>query len=141
MIKTNITDFLDSFDKDVKELQDEQQRSAKSIALTALSKVQELSPVDKGLFRASHTLSINRRENRTPNEIMDAQSSDERYAAIAQSNSVAASAALAGTRLKNGDKIYIQNHLEYAEAIENGHGGRRPGAVYARAIEIIRGAL
>lgn len=102
----------------------------RKVALTALSKLQELSPVDTGLYRGSHQLSIGQ-----PVAAPDGGSSPEGRIAEAQT-------ALASIQKLSGTvSIYLSNPLPYATNLETGSSLQAPDGVYAIVRDQIPGIV
>jgi len=125
MITSNFSDFFKGFESNIKELEEQQNKDAVKIVLYAHNRVISLSPVDTGRYRASNAISVN---TRTTWSASEGKSSGE-YQSIAS----AEIGKLANTNVKKAKTIYIQNNLDYAESIENGHSKQAAQGVYAIA--------
>ena len=100
----------------------EQRKTANKIIIQAMADLQRESPMDKGLFRASHTLSIGNPPIGTPKRYEDATKNDSRYTSEADRQLESARAELQKLIERNGaEPVFIGTHLEYAEALEHGH--------------------
>ncbi len=136
----------------------EKMNLVKKITLTALGDAQTLSPVDTGLFRGSHDLTIAEPSSlRTTPSPAKRQPGDPPIPEFVGYQRKRTEEAL--TRLGTGVQpkqldglvIYLSNNLEYAQALENGHSQQAPTGVYrivrekaeqrwARAVAALRGS-
>lgn len=124
MISSNIKSLQRSLDKKLKKTRKIRDKNMATIVNFAYNRILKLSPVDTGLFRASNIISINKITKWTanPNAINSGLS-----------NNMANAFTLYSKRFKDGDSIIIQNHLEYAEALEAGHSRQAQEGIYKRA--------
>jgi hypothetical protein len=96
--------------------------SIKDYTVSTVSRLYDNSPLLTGLFRSNHNVSIGQRYTGdfgiTDKEtvISDAKSK------INEFNS------------KKDKTVFIQNNLDYAEALENGHSKQAPAGVYGQTI-------
>ncbi len=116
-LKLNFEQFQKELEKEIKDKQEKLNENAREIVLTAYNQVQKLSPVDKGVFRASHFVTKNNLTN-------------EEGKAGEESNRTSEARDILSQDVKNGDKIYIQNNLPYAQSLENGTSKQAPNGVY-----------
>ena len=131
---SNFIPWRKELDRELQKRLDEQVECVKSVALTALGDVMELSPVDKGIYRASHNLQVNgvddsvssngKSESQLPRGQIDVEAF-ERTAGRLENL----------PRSKNGMTITVSNHMGYAGALEHGHSQNAPEGVYAVAEE------
>lgn len=126
---------------------------AAEVAIQALADAQTISPVDTGLYRAAHDLTINEPSGYNPSTAASAASKAHAAGLPAPAAGVAGSlldpstqTATAASRLesfrsqfKGTMTIFLTNNLQYAWALENGHSQQAPHGVYGivrqRAIE------
>lgn len=96
--------------------------SIKDYTVSTVSRLYDNSPVLTGLFRSNHNVSIGQRYTNDfgitdeDTVVGDAKSKINEY------NS------------KNDKIVFIQNNLDYAEALENGHSKQAPAGVYGQTI-------
>lgn len=89
------------------------------LALTALTRVVMMSPVDTGRFRGNWTVAIG-----APNMKND-------YPADKNGSGVIAREAPTVTGIKGFCTSWLSNNVPYAEALENGHSQQAPGGMVA----------
>lgn len=111
---SNIDEFIRETNKEIEKLQAKQVSEAKKIVLGAYNTLLELSPVDKGQFKNNHFLTVNSTTQETTEETNLTKKTSE----------------LNSCKFSNGDAIYIQNNLQYADALEAGHSKQAPAGVY-----------
>ena len=80
------------------------------------------SPVDTGVFRGNHRISVN-----SPDSTYDLSTADKGGSATQQEGNQKI------LQAKLGDLVYVQNNLPYAVALENGHSQQRPLGIYSVA--------
>jgi hypothetical protein len=104
----------------------------RTIALQVPADLQTMSPVDTGLYRASHTLTLGAPSDAPPYGEEGGKGKMAKEAAEALDK---AHQTLSGiTKIpKGGLKVFITNNLAYAEALEHGHSLQAPSGVYALA--------
>jgi hypothetical protein len=110
------------------------------VALQLILDAQRISPVDTGLYRSAHDLTINETSTlhagKTAPEIFEAGTMTDQQTQIDLAIS-----RLDGAResFKGTISIFLTNNLQYAWALENGHSQQAPQGVYGivrqRAIE------
>lgn len=115
--RSNIQTFLKETNAAIKKEQSKADSEAKKIVLESYRSIVQLSPVDTGLFRASNIISFN-----VPNDTVPTKVDNTRIAR--------ATIAVGGFKLQNGNKIYIQNNLKYAEPLEVGRSIQAPAGIY-----------
>lgn len=93
----------------------------KHIVMDAVQSLVNLSPVDTGVYRASHMVSVGSGDYdiRGPetNPIQDA--------------------AIQAVKIKLGNLVYIQNNQPYAERLENGWSDQAPQGIYGLTYNFI----
>lgn len=114
---SNIDQFLRETNKQIEELQKKQVSRAKEIVLVAYTAITEASPVDTSLFKHNHFITVNNTTNKTTDTV-DAS-------VIPRSEST-----ISALKFNNNDSIYIQNNLDYADALEAGHSSQAAAGVY-----------
>jgi len=126
MIKSNFDSFFKGFNSTIKEIEEQQNKDAIRIVLYAHNRVMVGSPKHTGRYQASNAISVNTRSSwSAPEGLSEAQYDAIRYAEAGK---------LGNIKIKKVKTIYIQNNLQYAEAIENGHSKHQaPQGVYAIA--------
>lgn len=134
MIKHNFDEALGAFNQDLQKAVVETNANGAEIALEAYRLISTRSPVDTGRFRASNFLTVDSSTTETVKEGANFKSEE-------QANMRDAEARLSKLDLQKNKYIRIQNNLEYAEALENGHSKQAPRGVYAITGEIIKRLL
>lgn len=137
MIKHNFNQAADALSRQLKKSIKKIDASAAEIVLTGYNMLVDRSPVDTGRFRASHLMTLNTETDATA----PAGSTQTAYTAQIQKNKLSASSKLSSFSLQKAKKIVIQNNLEYAQAIENGHSDQAPRGVYKIVWKIMQGAI
>ena len=117
---SNINQFLADTNKEIEKMQKKQVSYGKNVILTAHKSLVEQSPVDLGQFMHNHIMTVNHSTNEVKTE--DGEDRDEAF----DFNSKGAD----GLKFKHGDSIYIQNNLDYADALEAGHSKQKPAGTY-----------
>jgi len=125
MITSNFSDFFKGFESNIKELEEQQNKDAVKIVLYAHNRVVVGSPKDTGRYQASHAISINTITSWTAPE----GKSKGEYEAMASSEA----RVLSNINVKKTKAVFIQNNLDYAEAIEDGHSDQAAQGVYSIA--------
>lgn len=138
MIESNFSSFVKEFTDELDSSWVEIKNNGKEIAYEALRLVQVGSPKDKGRFQASHVLTINHTDE--SEEAVDGLSEGE-YANIMNTSLQDGLDKLISHGIEDGDTIYIQNNLSYAEAIEEGHSQQAPSGLYSVTMEYMRRRL
>lgn len=120
---------------------------AAEVAIQALADAQTISPVDTGLYRAAHDLTINEPSSFQPSTTSTVTDTGIPPPAVApRGETVPEQLDLAQSRLDGARStftgsmsIFLTNNLQYAWALENGHSQQAPQGVYGivrqRAIE------
>ncbi|MBK2026956.1 HK97 gp10 family phage protein [Allofrancisella guangzhouensis] len=91
-------------------------------ALSLQKDIIERSPVDKGLYRGSHMITIGYPSN---------------YYSVDQKDNISQSVVSLSNR-KTKDSIYIQTNLPYSVKIEKGYSKQAPDGVYSQALEEVK---
>ena len=102
------TGFLDKIEQDLADRQ-------KEIASFALGRIVTLSPVDTGMYRQSHVVTLDFKDHLS----MQMSESEGR--------------AVIGSIRRPYGTVIIQSNLPYGEALEHGHSQQAPAGVYGRA--------
>lgn len=116
--KSNINQFLKDTNKAIEKQLKKQQKVGKQIVLEAYSGVVRRSPVDSGLFKSSHIITLNKFTDEIPKD-------------VDRTREIKEQAFIQGLRFSNGDKIVIQSNLLYSEKLESGHSKQAPAGIYA----------
>lgn len=92
------------------------------VATGGLQKVNLKSPVDTGRFRGGWVVSVNSTRDDDPNRLdpSGALSLSEGLGVINKAPAFS--------------EIYVQNNVEYAEALEDGHSGQAPEGILAISV-------
>ncbi|MFP4104818.1 MAG: HK97 gp10 family phage protein [Phycisphaerae bacterium] len=130
-----------------KEVEREQNRRLRAVALQALTSIIERSPVGDpsqwkrpssappgyigGTFRGNNSVSVAAPDMSYNESITDKTGQ----------RALARGSVVIGSVREPFAAIYVQNNLPYAEAIENGHSGQAPQGVYAVTFDSIKAAL
>ena len=138
MIKSNFDSFFKDFQKETKKLEEEQEDEAKKIVISAYSSIITLSPVDKSFFKANHFLSFNAKFTQN---LDGGEPTKEDYRSETNQRLDETLSDIKGANLRKIKKIYIQNNLPYAEALENGHSTQAPTGMYKITEERVRKLL
>lgn len=127
-IKSNAKSFAASVKIDLDKLGQEALSDVRTIMFETFSDIILRSPVDTGLFRSAHDLTLDFPSAFKPDEVGGPRFSE-------------AEGELQTIRQLKSMKIFITNNLEYAQALEHGHSKQAPNGVYVlaamRAQEII----
>lgn len=94
----------------------------KKIATEMLQGVITASPVDTGAFRGNHYITLG-----APDKAFDVTKQDK------AGGNVMSEGAIKILQAKLGGRVFIQNNLPYAVALENGHSQQRPLGIYSIA--------
>jgi frataxin-like iron-binding protein CyaY len=129
MIKSNFNQFMQETQKEIEKLQEKQKTEAKKIILATNNMLLDQSPVDKGLYKHSHTITV----NSTSPEISGNISKDKDFKGDIDKKVSENKSVVMNLDFKNNDKIIIQNRVSYANAIENGSSKQHPPFLYSRA--------
>lgn len=118
----NITDFSKELEKLSKRVDKSLKATIKDYSLNLLSNLYKISPVDTGLYRSNHNISISRRDYNTNN--------------IENKTSVLAKGAIdfKPFNLLTTKAIYIQNNVDYSEKLENGGSRQAPSGIYGQVL-------
>jgi len=105
-----------------KNLESSFDNAIKDYTVTLVSRMYDISPVDTGLYRSNHNVSLDKRSQNT-------------YSITSKDTVVgdAASKVNEFNSLRN-EFVYIQNNLDYAEKLENGGSNQAPAGIYGQAI-------
>ena len=123
MISSNFGAFYSDFIGNIKKSEKEQQHEAIRIVLYAHNHLISISPRNTGRYVASHVISFDTTSSKkAPDGLSPSQ-----YEALALKES----AYLAGTNIKDKKTIFIQNNLEYAEALEDGSSKQAATGIYS----------
>ena len=124
---SNIDKFIAETNKEIKKLQDKQVSEAKKIVLGAYSMLVNGSAVDTGLYKSSHIISYNSKDNTVPTDVDNAR--------INENKSVINKA-----KFNNNDTITIQNRLLYADRLEASpqHSKQQEPALYGRTEQLTK---
>lgn len=128
MLKHNMQQFLKETNQAIEKELQKQQSTSKKIILEAYSMITIGSAVNTGLFRTSHIISYNSVDDTIPEN-----------ADIGRLSYNASK--VTGFKFNNGDRVYIQNNLKYAEKLEQGSSQQQPAGLYLRTEETIRRLL
>lgn len=120
----DINQFIKETNAEIAKLQAKQIKEAKQVILTAYSKVVDFSPVDTGLFRNNHFVTVNSKTDET---------TENKRGTIKQSKEI-----IKRAKLMHNDTLTIQNNLKYADALEAGHSKQATAGVYGVTEELIR---
>ena len=131
---SNIKQFIKETNEAIKKEQEKQQSKARMIIVTAYSEIMKKSPVDKGHFKGNNILTYNKK---APQGVARLDTRDD------ENNSMTAEdeSQLNSIKWNDGDKIYIQNNLDYAKYIENGSSTQAPKGVYKISERIVKKAI
>jgi hypothetical protein len=104
----------------------------RALALTTLSDLQFLSPVDTGRYRSSHDLTIDRASDFHPVDPVVPDGEKPKYSPAAAGSQLAVGdqRLRAVKRLPPRLRIYISTNVVYANALEHGHSMQAPAGVY-----------
>lgn len=127
----NFPQFFDELRADIQQWNGIKEDTIKEIAIQALADLQTLSPVDTGLYRGSHDLTISSPSAFTRTDI-DAGNKGRSEAEEQINKAIARLQAVEGENM-NGLRIFITNNLQYATPIEFGSSMQAPEGVYALA--------
>jgi len=119
---SNIDNFIKETNKKIEAMTKRQNSRARQIILGAYDTLTSLSPVDKGLYKNNHIITVNQKTKNTK-ELKE--NNNSKYS-------------LNSAEFKNNDTIYIQNNLAYAQALENGHSKQAPLGIYSVTEEITK---
>ena len=113
-----------NFALEIKKVGDEHLRK---VSAEMLQQVIVRSPVDTGVFRGNHRISLN-----NPDNAYDLSTADKGGSATQQKGNQKI------LQAKMGDLVYVQNSLPYAIALENGHSQEHaPNGVFALAFQSV----
>lgn len=127
MIKSNFDSFFKDFNKEVEKHEKEQELEAKKIVINAYTNIVRLSPVDKSFFKANHFLSFN---TKFTENLEGGEPTKEDYRSETNIRLDETLADIKSANLRKIKKIYIQNNLPYARALEDGHSTQAPKGMY-----------
>jgi hypothetical protein len=139
---SNVDQVLASLEKVKAERLEYVYTTAAEVGIQALADAQTISPVDTGLYRAAHDLTINEPSGYDPSTAATvaekAAAAGIPQPAIAPKGEVVpeqiekAVARLEAGRasFQGAMTIFLTNNLNYAWALENGHSSQAPDGVY-----------
>ena len=142
-LKSNFNQFFKETQKAIEKELEKQQSEGKKIVLEAHQLIIKFSPVSTGYFRANNFLTVNQPTPKTllsEDEISDVKNF---YSGAANELVAGVQDRVGGLNLFKTNKIFIQNNLKYADALESGHSKLATGtaAIYGRTEQIIKGRL
>lgn len=124
MVTKNVTlsDLPKELEKLTKDINSAFDNAIKDYTVTFVDKLFDRSPVDTGLYRSNHNVSLNRRYMGT--------------FGITDKSTVVGDAASKVNEFtsKKHESIYIQNNVPYAEKLENGWSRQAPSGVYGQTL-------
>ena len=135
-ISSNINKVLVQIKQEIDTNNIKQRNIVKTVAIQGFSNIQTRSPVDTGLFRASHELTIGKPSERHGRIPSYKQKRDNmaglrsKYAEQAKERLDQSKNRLQGIPAKGNFTIWITNNLKYAKALEDGHSKQAPKGVY-----------
>lgn len=141
MIKSNFDSFFTDFEKDIKRAEKDQEKEAKKIVLFSYSEITRLSPADTGYFRANHFITFDKTTKATLEGKTAKNNIKGHYDSVPDDLISTYNKELSTKDLHKVRKIYIQNNLPYAEALEFGHSQQAPSGMYGITIEKTRNLL
>ena len=113
-----------NFALEIEKIGDEHLRK---VSAEMLQQVIVRSPVDTGVFRGNHRISLD-----NPDNTYDLSTADKGGSATLQKGNQKI------LQAKMGDLVYVQNSLPYAIALENGHSQEQaPNGVYALSFQSV----
>lgn len=117
-----------------KEREEKKREALQKVLLAALTHAVKMSPVDTGLYRASHRISFNQPElGWAPPD--SAVGKGEQELGVVLSKGIRKITSMRDLP-RNG--AFLSNSLKYAQAIEHGHSGQAPQGVYAQVEQIVK---
>ena len=118
----NINEFAKELEILSKRVNKSLKATVKDYTLKLLSNLYKISPVDTGLYRSNHNISISRRDYNTNK--------------FENKTSLLAKGAMdfKPFNLLTTKTIYIQNNVDYSEKLENGGSRQAPSGVYGQVL-------
>lgn len=114
-----------------REREDKKREALQKVLLAAFTHAVKMSPIDSGLYRASHHISFNQPE------LMTAELSSEDVKDLGRVLQKGIQK-IATMRTMPPMGAYLQNCLKYAQAIEHGSSQQAPEGVYAQVEQIVK---
>ena len=123
----NFPEFFRDLQRHLDGVESERLAGVRRLALNTLGDIQELSPVDTGLYQSSHDLSIGAPSDFEPSPESPPTPEEQRQKARSR---------LRGIRRLQGLSIFITSNLAYANRLEHGHSKlQAPHGVYGIAAQ------
>jgi len=135
MVKSNFNQFMKETQKEIEKLQEKQKLKAKEIILGTYNQLLDNSPARTSLYKHSHTITVNKKSPELDADYVASQKAkwgDKMPEGDVQSKIDGEVGVATNLKFKDGDNIYIQNRLIYADNVEH-NAVLAPPLNYARA--------
>ena len=130
-IKHNYSQFIASVKIDVKKRELQDVETVKRLAFETFTDIINRGPVDTGLFRSAHALTITAPSVVKPKVIR--RSAGTSGPLTTATREAQAKTSLAFIKTLESRRIFITNNLDYAQTLEHGHSDQAPNGVYRLA--------
>lgn len=130
-MSSNIAQFIAETNAEIKKLREKQVSEAKTIVLETYRMITKFSPVATGNFMHNNIITVNSKTDET-----NSKEGKDKSAPINDN-----APTIGKCKFNHNDTLTIQNHLQYADALEAGHSSQAPGGVYGISEQLTKKIL